>query len=65
MDYFKKCPECGRYMTPHLEQQFGYAYTRWTCPCGYVEGIKQTLLSTKTTFTGGETSDRTVDREMV
>lgn len=52
-------------MIPHLEQQFGYAYTRWTCPCGYIEGIKQTTLSTKTTFTGGETSDRTVDREMV
>ena len=62
MEYFKKCPKCGRYMTPNQESQFGYTYIRWTCPCGYVEGIEQTTLSTKTTYTGGGASDRTVDR---
>ena len=36
MDYFKKCPKCGRYMTPHLQSKFGYVYTLWTCPCGYL-----------------------------
>lgn len=65
MEYFKKCPECGRYMTPHLQSKFGYVYTLWTCLCGYSEDVGNTKADNKTTYTGGETSDKTVDREMV
>ena len=50
-------------MTPHLEYRYGIAYTEWNCTCGNIEGMKQTGMSTKTTYTGGGASDRTVDRE--
>ena len=60
MEYFKKCPKCGRYMTPHLEYRYGIAYTEWNCICGNIEGMAQTTMSTKTTYTGGGASDRTV-----
>ena len=63
MDYFKKCPKCGRYMTPHLQYKFGYSYTLWICPCGYSEDIGDTRVDNKTTYTGGGASDRTVDDE--
>ena len=59
MDYFKKCPKCGRYMTPHLQSKFGYVYTLWTCLCGYSEDTCGVRYDNKTTYTGGGTSDRT------
>ena len=62
MEYFKKCPKCGRYMTPHLEYRYGIAYTECNCTCGNIEGMEQTGMSTKTTYTGGGASDRTVIR---
>ena len=58
MDYFKKCPKCGRYMTPHLEYKYDIAYTEWACSCGNVEGMKQTGMSTKITYAGGGANDR-------
>lgn len=61
MDYFKKCPKCGRYMAPHLQYKFGYSYTLWTCSCSYSEDVGDTRADNKTTYTGGRTSDRTVD----
>ena len=61
MDYFKKCPKFGRYMTPSLEYKYGIAYIEWSCICGNIEGIAQTTMSTKITYTGGGASDRTVN----
>ena len=60
MEYFKQCPKCGRYMTPHLQYKFGYSYTLWICPCGYSEDIGDTRVDNKTTYTGGGASDRTI-----
>lgn len=62
MDYFKKCPKCGRYMTPYLQSKFGYVYTLWACRCGYSKDIGDTRADYITTYTGGGASDRTVDR---
>ena len=53
MEYFKKCPKCGRYMIPHLQSKFGYVYTLWICTCGYLEEIGSTSADDKTTYTGG------------
>ena len=61
MDYFKRCPKCGRYMTPNLESKFGYVFTFWTCACGYSEYGGNTRTNNKTTYMGGATNDRTVD----
>ena len=58
MDYFKKCPKCGRYMTPNLEYKHGIAYTKWSCICGNIEGIAQTIMSTKITYAGDRANDR-------
>lgn len=33
--YFRICPKCGLYMSPHICSRFGYVYTAWLCPCGY------------------------------
>lgn len=64
MEYFKKCPKCGRYMNPYLHYKFGAYYTVWICDCGHFEDVSGTgTYSTQTTYTGGEASDRTVDRE--
>lgn len=60
MDYFKKCPKCGGYMTPHFQSKFGYVYTLCICTCGYSEEIGSTSADNKTTYTGGGASDRTV-----
>ena len=64
MYYFKKCPKCGRYITPHLQSKFGYVYNLWTCLCGYSEDVGNTKADNKTTYTGGGASDRTVDRNI-
>ena len=61
MEYFKKCPKCGRYMTPHLKYVFGQAFTVYDCFCGYSEDIGDTRVDNKTTYTGGGASDRAVD----
>lgn len=50
MEYFKKCPKCGRYMTPHIKYKFGYAYTLWTCSCGYTEDAGDTRAYSKNPF---------------
>ena len=49
------------YMTPNLEYKYDIAYIEWSCICGNIEGVAQTTMSIKTTYTGGEASDRTVD----
>ena len=53
MDYLKRCPKCGAYMTPHLGYKFGYVYTDWTCSCGYFEstGSTSTTYSDNTAVT--------------
>lgn len=63
MDYFKKCPKCGRYMTQHLRYVYGQAFTIYSCFCGYSEDTCGVRYDNKTTYTGGGASDRTVDRE--
>lgn len=61
MEYFKKCPKCGRYMNPYLHYKFGAYYTVWICDCGHFEDVSGTgTYSTQTTYAGGEASDRTV-----
>lgn len=60
MDYFKKCPECGRYMTPHLRYVYGQAFTIYSCVCGYAEDTCGCRYDNKTTYTGGGANDRTV-----
>lgn len=49
-------------MTPHLQYKFGYSYTLWICPCGYLEDVGDTRADNKTTYTGGGVSDRTIIR---
>ena len=60
MDYFKKCPKCGRYMTPHLNYAYGIAFTVYTCFCGYAEDTFECSYDNKTTCVGGGASGRTV-----
>ena len=60
MDYFKKCPKCGRYMTPHLRYVYGQAFTIYSCFCGYSEDTCGCRYDNKTTYTGGGANDRTV-----
>lgn len=60
MEYFRRCPKCGAYMSPYLQSKFGYVYTLWTCPCGYSEDIGDTGADNKTIYTGGGASDRTL-----
>ena len=57
MDYFKKCPKCGRYMTSEIIFK---GHVKWICACGYSEDIGDTRVDNKTTYTGGGASDRTV-----
>ena len=60
MDYFKKCPKCGRYMTPYMHYKYGNSYTVWFCDCGYFEDFSGTgTYTTQTTYTGGGASDHT------
>lgn len=61
MEYFKKCPECGRYMTPHPNYSYGITFNVYSCFCGYSEDTCGVRCDNKTTYTGGGTSDRTVD----
>ena len=62
MDYFKKCPKCGRYMTSEIVST---GHVKWACACGNVvhTGFADISHDNKTTYTGGGTSDRTVDRK--
>ena len=58
MDYFKKCPECGRYMTSEIVST---GHVKWVCICGNVvhTGFTDISYDNKTTYTGGGASDRT------
>ena len=56
MKYFRKCPKCGEYMTPTLQSRFGYAYTLWTCSCGYSSEVESASIDNKTTYDGGYAS---------
>ena len=59
MDDFKKCPKCGRYMTPNLNYVYGIAFTVYYCACGYAEDTCGCRYDNKTTYTGGGANDRT------
>ena len=62
MEYFKKCPKCGRHMSPYLNYKYGNSYTVWFCACGYFEDSSGTgTYTTQTTYTGGGANDRTVE----
>ena len=50
MDYFKKCPNCGRYMTPHLNYLYGQVFTIYSCFCGYTEDPCGCRYDNKTTY---------------
>ena len=60
MDYFKKCPKCGRYMTSEIIFK---GHVKWICACGNViyTGFTDISHDNKTTYTGGGASDRTID----
>ena len=60
MDYFKKCPKCGRYMVPEIVST---GHIRWVCICGNVlhTGYTDITYANKTIYTGGGASDRTVE----
>lgn len=59
MEYFKKCPKCGRYMVSEIVST---VHTKWVCICGNIAHTGYTDISydNKTTYTGGGSSDRTV-----
>ena len=59
MEYFKKCPKYGRYMAPHLRYVHGQSFTIYSCICVYLEDTFGYRYDNKTTYTGGEASDRT------
>lgn len=52
MDYFKKCPKCGRYMTSEIIFK---GHVKWICACGNViyTGFTDISYDNKTTYTGG------------
>lgn len=56
MEYFKKCPKCGRYMTFEIVST---GHVKWTCACGNVvhTGFTDISYDNKTTYTGGGASD--------
>ena len=60
MDYFKKCPKCGRYMVSEIVST---GHVKWTCACGNVvhTGFTDISYDNKTFYTGGGASDRTVE----
>lgn len=62
MDYFRKCPECGRYM---ISEIVSTGHVKWTCICGNVVHTDYTDIShdNKTTYTGGGANDRTVIKQ--
>ena len=59
MDYFKKCPKCGRCMKPYMHYKLGSSYTVWICDCSYFENDTGTVTGNVTTNTGGGASDHT------
>lgn len=58
MNYFKKCPKCGRYMTSEIVST---GHVKWVCICGNVvhTGFADISHDNKTTYTGGGASDHT------
>lgn len=59
MEYFKKCPECGRYMTPYLHYESDGACIIWVCDCGYSQDDLGAEMSDRDTYKEGEESDYT------
>ena len=36
MDYFRKCPKCGLYLTVEIKPSYGAGWINiWKCSCGY------------------------------
>ena len=58
MKYVKKCPKCGRYMTPYLQSNFGYVSVLWSCHCGYSKEIGDARADYITTDSEGGTTKR-------
>ena len=58
MDYFKKCPKCGRYMASEIVST---GHIKWKCACGNVvhTGFADISHDNKITYTGGGASDHT------
>lgn len=48
MDYFKKCPKCGRYMIYEIVSTL---QSRWICTCGYSEAAVSIISDNQTTYT--------------
>lgn len=48
MDYFKKCPNCWRYM---IYEIVSTVQSRWICPCGYSEATVSMTSDNQTTYT--------------
>ena len=61
MDYFKKCPKCGRHMMFQYTGNSGIPVV-YVCECGYCDDLR-VQYDNKTTYMGGGASDRTVDRK--
>ena len=57
MEYFRKCPKCGRYMIPHMKYVYGQTITIYSCLCGYSEDNFEVRYDNKTTYTGSGTND--------
>lgn len=60
VEYFKKCPKCGRYMVSEI---ISTGHIKWMCVCGNVvhTGFIDVSYDNKITYTGGVASDRTVN----
>ena len=49
MEYFRKCPKCGRYMLSRIEPIFGGGWKNvWYCSCGYSSNREGTATDNKT-----------------
>ena len=59
MEYFKKCPKCGRCMKPYMHYKLGSSYAVWICECSYFENDTGTVTGNVTTYIGGGVSDNT------
>ena len=61
MEYFKKCPKCGRYMIPYLHYESDGARIIWVCDCGYSQDDLGAEMSGRDAYKEGEESDNTGD----
>ena len=61
VEYFKKCPKCGRYMVSKI---LSTVHVKWTCVCGNIVYTDCAEIAyNKTTYTGGGASGRTTYQE--